>query len=61
MPRFRLLSTDGENLGLLRAAIARAEGDRIPQRGKPDLIVVRLTRAEPGDDVDGYLVVKPSA
>ena len=33
---------------------------RIPERTQPDLIVVRLTQAEPVDEIEGYLVVKPS-
>ena len=38
------------------------EGDRI-HRGRRggDLVVVRLVAAEPGDDVDGYLVVEPAS
>lgn len=58
MPSFRLIGTTGEDLGQLRAALPSwREGDRI-HRGAGDLIVVRLVAAEPGDEVDGYLVVE---
>jgi hypothetical protein len=61
VPSFRLISADGEDLGVLRAAAAGwTAGDRI-QRGRGgDLVVVRLVVADPGDDVEGYLVVGPA-
>jgi hypothetical protein len=56
------MSIDGEDLGPFRAAVPdwRA-GDRIHRGPAGDLVVVRLVTAEPGDQVDGYLVVEPSA
>lgn len=62
MPRFRLLSIDGDDLGLFRAAVPNwGEGDRIHRGGGDDLVVVRLVAAEDGDEVDGYLVVRSSS
>jgi hypothetical protein len=60
MPSYRMISVEGEDFGSLRAAAPdwRA-GDRI-HRGGGDLLVVRLVEAEPGDEVDGYLVVEPA-
>ena len=61
MPSYRLVSVDGDDLGPFRAAVPKwTEGDRIHRGGGADLIVVRLVSAEDGDDVDGYLVVKPA-
>ena len=61
MPRFRLLSIEGADLGLFRAAVPNwSEGDRIHRGTEPDLVVVRLVKAEAIDEVDGYLVVKPA-
>jgi hypothetical protein len=59
VPTYRLISVEGQDLGSLRAsAPGWRAGDRI-QRGRDgDLLVVRLVEAEPGDDVDGYLVVE---
>ena len=61
MPSYRLISVDGDDLGQFRAAAREwAEGDRI-QRGRGgELMVVRLVAAEPGDEVEGYLVVRPA-
>ena len=56
-----LLSEQGDDLGLFQAATpAWAPGDRIPRGPGRSLIVVNVTEALDGDDVDGYLVVKPS-
>ena len=61
MPSYRLVSIDGDDLGPFRAAVPNwTEGDRIHRGGGSDLIVVRLVSAEDGDDVDGYLIVKPA-
>ena len=63
MPSYRLITAEGEDLGFFRAATPEwREGDRI-HRGRRggDLVVVRLVAAEPGDDVDGYLVVEPAS
>jgi hypothetical protein len=58
MPAYRLIGTSGEDLGSLRSAAPNwRPGDRI-HRGGGELVVVRLVAAEPGDDVDGYLVVE---
>lgn len=58
MPKYRLLSETGKDLGPFRAGTPTwAPGDRI-FRGRDTLVVVRVTRAEDGDEVDGYLVVK---
>lgn len=62
MPRYRLLDQQGNDLGPFRAATPRwAPGDTIP-RGEPgtSLVVLNVTPALDGDDVDGYLVVKPA-
>ena len=60
VPSYRLIGTSGEDLGRFRAAVPNwNEGDRI-HRGAGDLVVVRLVDAEPGDDVDGYLIVEPA-
>jgi len=61
MPSFRLISSEGDDLGSFRASgRSWAAGDRIHQGGSGDLVVVRLVTAEPGDEVDGYLVVEPA-
>lgn len=60
MPRYRLIDEQGENLGPFHTAAPTWQpGDRIP-RGHDTLVVVNLTLALDGDDVDGYLVVKPT-
>jgi hypothetical protein len=59
MPSYRLIGTSGEDLGPLRAAVPKwRPGDRIQSGRGGELVVVRLVDAEPGDDVDGYLVVE---
>ena len=61
MPSYRLIQTSGEDLGSFRAAARDWNpGDRIHRGSRGDLVVVRLVTAEPGDDVDGYLVVEPA-
>lgn len=61
MPSYRLISVDGDDLGSFRATIPNwSAGDRIHRGRNGDLLVVRLVSAEPGDDVDGYLVVEPA-
>lgn len=58
MPRFRLLSRDGHDLGVFHAADGQwGAGDRIERGGNEELIVERLVVAEPGDEVSGYLIV----
>jgi len=59
VPKYRLISDTGEDLGPFRAATPTwSGGDRI-QRGPGDALeVVRVVPAEPDDDVDGYLVVR---
>ena len=62
MPSYRLITADGDDLGPFRAATPDwSEGDRIHRGRGGDLVVVRLVTAEPGDDVDGYLVVEPAS
>jgi hypothetical protein len=62
VPRFRLLTTSGDDLGLFQVpAPDWSEGDRIHRRAGNDLVVVRVVPAEAGDDVAGYLVVEPAA
>lgn len=62
VPSFRLLSVDGEDLGLVRVSLpAWSPGDRIQRGQGEDLVVVRLVPAESGDEVDGYLVVDAAA
>ncbi len=62
MAAYRLISVEGDDLGPLRAAVPNwSEGDRIHRGRSGDLVVVRLVAAEPGDEVDGYLVVEPVA
>ncbi len=59
MPRHRLLSEEGDDLGLFQATTPTwAPGDRIPRGPGKNLVVVNVTVALDGDDVDGYLVVK---
>jgi hypothetical protein len=59
LPSYRLINTEGDDLGTLRAAAPdwRA-GERIHRGKGGDLLVVRFVDAEPGDEVDGYLVVQ---
>jgi hypothetical protein len=60
VPHYRLIDEQGEDLGPFRASTpAWQPGERIP-RGRDSLVVVNLTPALDGDDVDGYLVVKPA-
>jgi hypothetical protein len=59
VPFYRLISVDGDDLGPFRAAVPDWHtGDRIHRGKRGDLVVVRLVSAEPGDEVDGYLVVE---
>ena len=59
MPSYRLITPEGIDLGPFRAATPNwREGDRIHRASGGDLVVVRLVTAEPGDEVDGYLVVE---
>ena len=61
MPSYRMISVEGEDFGSLRApAPDWRAGDRIHRGRGGDLLVVRLVEAEPGDEVDGYLVVEPA-
>jgi hypothetical protein len=58
VPSYRLITAEGDDLGPFRTAKPDwREGDRIQRGSGGDLVVVRLVQAEPGDDVDGYLVV----
>jgi len=58
VPLYRLITAEGDDLGSFRAATSDwREGDRIHRGSGGDLLVVRLVPAEPGDQVDGYLVV----
>lgn len=61
MPHFRLIDEHGDDLGPFRAAVPDwRPGHRI-HRGAGDVLeVVRVVEAEPGDDVSGYLVVRPA-
>jgi len=59
VPSYRLISAEGDDLGSFRAATSEwREGDRIHRGSGGELLVVRLVPAEPGDEVDGYLVVR---
>jgi hypothetical protein len=59
VPSYRLITPEGDDLGSFRAATSEwHEGDRIHRGSGGDLLVVRLVPAEPGDEVDGYLVVE---
>ena len=59
MPLYRLITAEGDDLGSFRAATSEwREGDRIHRGSGGDLLVVRLVTAEPGDEVDGSLVVE---
>jgi hypothetical protein len=61
VPRYRLIDEEGEDLGPFRAATPTwAAGDRIQREPRNSLIVVNVTEALDGDEVDGYLVVKPA-
>jgi hypothetical protein len=52
------MTAEGDDLGPLRTSTLEwREGDRIQRGNAEELVVVRLVTAEPGDDVDGYLVV----
>jgi hypothetical protein len=58
VPRYRLIDEDGEDLGPFQAvATTSAPGDGIPRGPGNSLVVVNVTEALEGDDVDGYLVV----
>jgi len=62
VPSYRLITAEGDDLGPFRAATPDwREGDRIHRGSGGDLVVVRLVAAEPGDDVDGYLVVQAAS
>jgi hypothetical protein len=62
VPFYRLITAEGDDLGSFRAATPEwHEGDRIHRGGGGELVVVRLVKAEPGDEVDGYLVVVETA
>jgi hypothetical protein len=53
------MTAEGDDLGPLRTSTLEwREGDRIQRGSGEELVVVRLVTAEPGDDVDGYLVVE---
>jgi hypothetical protein len=59
VPFYRLITATGDDLGSFRAATSEwREGDRIHRGTGGELRVVRLVPAEPGDEVDGYLVVE---
>jgi hypothetical protein len=59
VPSYRLITAQGDDLGPFRAATSEwREGDRIHRGNGGELLVVRLVPAEPGDEVDGYLVVE---
>ena len=61
MPTYKLLTETGEDLGPFRAGTSTwAPGDRI-HRGHDTLEVVNVTAAEPGDEVDAYLVVRTAS
>jgi hypothetical protein len=61
VPRYRLIDEQGEDLGpFLTAAPTWAAGDKIYRGRGGNLVVLGLTPALDGDDVDGYLVVKPA-
>lgn len=61
MPRFRLLDEDGADLGPFRSVVnVWRPGERIHRGAGDHLEVVRVVEAEDGDDVDGYLIVKPA-
>lgn len=58
MPRYRLLTETGEDLGPVHVSRpAWAPGDRITRGSADSLTVVRVVASEAEDDVDGYLVV----
>jgi len=60
MPRFRLLDETGEDLGPFATSSRNWKpGDVIPRGIRGNLEVVRVVGAEPGDEIDGYLIVKP--
>jgi hypothetical protein len=59
VPSYRLMSSDGEDLGPFRAAVPDwTPGNRIHRGVDGDLVVIRLVTAEEGDNVDGYLIVE---
>ena len=61
MPRYRLIDQEGEDLAPFQAATRTwTAGDVLPRGHGDSLIVVNVTEALGGDDVEAYLVVKPA-
>jgi hypothetical protein len=59
VPRYRLIDDEGHDLGAFHtAAPTWVPGDKIHRGPDASFVVVNLTPALDGDDVDGYLVVK---
>jgi hypothetical protein len=58
VPRYRLLTETGEDLGPLHLSRGTwVPGERIDRGPTDSLTVVRVVPSEADDDVDGYLVV----
>jgi hypothetical protein len=61
VPRYRLIDEQGEDLGPFPAATPTWKpGDKIYRGRGGNLVVLNLTPALDGDDVEGYLTVKPA-
>ena len=61
MPRYRLIDDQGKDFGPFQTAAANwVPGDRIHRGPGAAFVVLTITQALDGDDVDGYLVVKPA-
>jgi hypothetical protein len=59
VPRYRLIDEQGDDLGPFHtAAPTWRVGDTIYRGRGGSLVVVNVTPAFDGDDVDGYLVVR---
>lgn len=60
MPLFRVIDSDGNDLGPFQSSTQSWKaGDVIPLRPGEQLEVVNIVQAEPWDDVYAYLVVRP--
>ena len=61
MRSYRLITEQGSDLGRLRSASQRWPAGAVVTLGSEgDFVVVGLTEALTGDDVDAYLIVRPS-
>jgi len=61
VPRYQLINEDGDDLGRFQGVTrAWSPGDVLQRGPGKTWRVVSVTEGLEGDDVEGYLVVKPS-